>query len=361
MMVLRRLFSVLLILTVIPKVAIGSEDAIELTKERLRFEDRFTEKQINRTGLLIKDQKVTDYIDSVMQRLFPHDHEKMQVLIMNTSDIFAFVLATGSIYVSTGLMGRLHNEAQFAIVLAHEGSHYLEDHVYKSRENLKHVASGANFFGKKASLLFYGDYSQNIERSADSFGFKRFVIAGYQANEAAKFFEILLKHSNPKLRNRSIYQSHPKLIDRIGFFRDMGQKTKNLSGSYLGSEKYQSNTRSIFIRFLQSAIAHYEYQDIINVAEQRASSPRFAPLARFYLAEAYRLKGQESDLQLAIDHYKQVIEQRPDHHPAYLSMAIACFKSSKKVMAKRHLEKFMQLAPADSNLEHAQYLYEKVK
>ena len=45
-------------------------------------------------------------------------------------EINAFALPNGSIYVTTGLLSRMENEAQLAGVLAHEVTHVTNRHTY---------------------------------------------------------------------------------------------------------------------------------------------------------------------------------------------------------------------------------------
>ena len=88
------------------------------------------------TGLY-DNKLVADYINRVGQRLVPADSEKLFAFRLVAHPIpFAETLSTGTIYVSTGLVSLLDNEAQLAYVLAHEMAHVQLDH-WKLKSMLK--------------------------------------------------------------------------------------------------------------------------------------------------------------------------------------------------------------------------------
>ncbi len=80
------------------------------------------------TGLY-DNKLVSDYINRVGQRLVPTDSDRLFAFRLVAHPIpFAETLSTGTIYISTGLVSLLDNEAQLAYVLAHEMGHVQLDH-----------------------------------------------------------------------------------------------------------------------------------------------------------------------------------------------------------------------------------------
>jgi len=78
---------------------------------------------------LYDNKMVSDYVNHVGQQLVPADSEKLFAFrLVADPTPFAYTLSTGTIYVSTGLMSLLDNEAQLAFVLAHEMAHVQLDH-----------------------------------------------------------------------------------------------------------------------------------------------------------------------------------------------------------------------------------------
>jgi len=78
---------------------------------------------------LYDNKMVADYVNHVGQQLVPTDSEKLFAFrLVADPTPFAYTLSTGTLYVSTGLMSLLDNEAQLAFVLAHEMAHVQLDH-----------------------------------------------------------------------------------------------------------------------------------------------------------------------------------------------------------------------------------------
>ncbi|HYL79097.1 MAG TPA: M48 family metalloprotease, partial [Bryobacteraceae bacterium] len=97
------------------------------------------------TGLY-DNKLVADYVNRIGQQLVPEDSEKLFAFRLVAHPVpFANTLSTGTIYVSTGLVSMLDNEAQLAYVLAHEMAH-----VYLDHWKLKSMLSvGEEEFNKK--------------------------------------------------------------------------------------------------------------------------------------------------------------------------------------------------------------------
>jgi predicted Zn-dependent protease len=80
---------------------------------------------------LYGDPVVQTYIDQLGQRLVPRDSTHVYVFRVLADPIpKALNLTTGTIYISTGMLSMLDNEAQVSYVLAHEIAHIEKQHAY---------------------------------------------------------------------------------------------------------------------------------------------------------------------------------------------------------------------------------------
>lgn len=80
-----------------------------------------------------RDPLLQDYLTAVARRLLPpHTSDagvSIAVQVINNPALNAFAYPTGVIYVHSGLLARLENEAQLAAVLAHEIGHVIHRHA----------------------------------------------------------------------------------------------------------------------------------------------------------------------------------------------------------------------------------------
>ena len=104
------------------------------SSERAVYEDHF---RYHVRNSLYDNLVIQDYVNRVGQHLVPADSEKLFAFRLKANPVpTAQTLATGTIYISTGLVAMLDNEAQLAYVLAHEMAHVYKDH-WKLKSMLK--------------------------------------------------------------------------------------------------------------------------------------------------------------------------------------------------------------------------------
>ncbi len=135
---------------------------------------------------------------------------------------------------NAGLLARMENEAQVAMVLGHEIAHAAESHV---TEGMK-ADAGINLLGQLAGqaaaasgridgevLAKTYEYSMNAainghgrqqESEADELGLEYMAKAGYDAREASGTFEQLLKeYGDAEKLDAFFYSSHPRNEERM--------------------------------------------------------------------------------------------------------------------------------------------------
>lgn len=87
-------------------------------------------------GRLYDNPILVNYINSLGQRLVPKDSPHLYAFrLLLDPQPSAQALSTGTIYVSTGMVSLLDNEAQLAYVLAHEVAHVERNHMYDQVRN----------------------------------------------------------------------------------------------------------------------------------------------------------------------------------------------------------------------------------
>src|SRR5947207_4498203 len=88
------------------------------------------------SGQLYNNPMLERYVNGIGQRLVPQDSPNLfSFKILLTPYPKAEALTTGTIYVSTGLISLLDNEAQLAYILGHEIAHIEKRHFYNEVKN----------------------------------------------------------------------------------------------------------------------------------------------------------------------------------------------------------------------------------
>ena len=222
--------------------------------------------QVRKQLTVIKDPILTDYVTQVGKRLmsareaqesgFPFTFE-----VVADPSINAFALPGGPMFINTGLLKAVDNEAQLAGVMGHEMSHVILRHGTNQASKSKFIElpavlasqmAGESMIGKLAqagiglganSVLL--KFSRSAESQADLMGSHLMAESGYDPLEMARFFEklnaqgggrtiqFLSDHPNPDNREKAIEEEVHRLPQQnygyqSGAFQRMKQEVSKI-------------------------------------------------------------------------------------------------------------------------------------
>ena len=190
--------------------------------------------QINAQLPIIKDPEVARYINVLgdsIARLADARSLDWQFFVVNSSEVNAFAVPGGYVYVNRGLVERAQKMDQLAGVLGHEIGHVVRRHSVKQMEQ----AEGANIGVTLACILtqicnnqataaainvggtaLFAKFSRDDEAQADEEGVKNTVRAGIDPRGIPEMFQILI---NERERSPSSvdawFATHPLEESRI--------------------------------------------------------------------------------------------------------------------------------------------------
>lgn len=184
---------------------------------------------------LLNDARTTTYLNRIVQRLAaqtPGTKYPYTIKAVNATDINAFALPGGPMYVHRGLITAARNEAELASVLAHEMSHVVLRHgteqaskaylgqaglsllggLIGKRGTSSEIINAVGGFGMNAAFL---KFSRSDEYEADALGAELMAKAGYAPEAMATMFAMLRAEQgrNPGKLER-FFSSHPPPADR---------------------------------------------------------------------------------------------------------------------------------------------------
>ncbi len=222
--------------------------------------------QVRKQLPVIKDPVLTDYVTQVGKRLmsareaqesgFPFTFE-----VVADPSINAFALPGGPMFINTGLLKAVDNEAQLAGVMGHEMSHVILRHGTNQASKSKFIElpavlasqiAGESMIGKLAQAgIGLGangvllKFSRSAESQADLMGSHLMAESGYDPMEMARFFEklnaqgggrtiqFLSDHPNPDNREKAIEEEAHRLPQQTygyqsGAFQRMKQEVSKI-------------------------------------------------------------------------------------------------------------------------------------
>lgn len=165
----------------------GNKD-LTASQEKVFFEGiNYAIDDILHSGYVTYGDEISEYLGSIADKLLKEDKElrsKLRFYTLKSNSTNAFSTQQGIVFVTTGLISQVTSEAQIAFILAHEISHYQENHVVES----------FNYASKnrKSSIEQMSVYSKDKEFEADKKGLEMYRSAGYSSKEIISTFDVLL-------------------------------------------------------------------------------------------------------------------------------------------------------------------------
>ncbi len=194
--------------------------------------------EVDRYSKLVEDPIILELVNRVTQNIVINSDIKVPVTVkvIESSDINAFALPGGFLYVNRGLLEAADNEAELAGVIAHEAAHVAARHGVEqaSKGNLINWASlpliflggwGGFIINQAAGIaipLGFLKFSRGAEKEADRLAAQYLWKTGYDPHSLITFFEKLRarEKKNPGTLEK-IFRSHPMTEDRIKEMRKL--------------------------------------------------------------------------------------------------------------------------------------------
>ncbi len=179
------------------KISKDNKRSVRLAEEYFYQESNFIIAELLRSGKVFYDDPITQYVNKVADELLKDDPKlRKEIRIYTVKNPSANALTTndGIIFVNWGLLERLENEAQLAYVLAHEITHYRDEHVIDNFLESTKIQQGVGVY-KRSSYLdrvtAQTNYSKDLETSADLEGLELYLKTNYSTEATTSLFDIL--------------------------------------------------------------------------------------------------------------------------------------------------------------------------
>ena len=303
-------------------------------------------------GLVMHDPALQAFLDSVGKRVLANrpipENVAFRFRALRDPMVNAFALPNGSIYVTTGLLALLENEAQLAGILGHETSHVFERHTYLENRSVRKkaltinileiVASAApvggnlsqsvQIFGASVQLAamigsdvivatIYG-YSRDMERQADSDGIAAMTAASYDPSAMARSFELLDHDSSLEYEPiQGFYRDHPKLSERREFA--MQFSSAHRAGALVtGDPKtYLDNVSAAICYEIGADLSSRRERTAVDRATRLSATFPDNPKYKVLLADSYRALGAKTT---APTDEERTRHGQAEHRKEYFSM-----------------------------------------
>jgi Zn-dependent protease with chaperone function len=189
-----------------------------------------------RRGVVVATGPEAELVARVGAALAPErpvdDYMRFRFKVIRSAVPNAFALQDGQIYVHTGLLALLENEAQLAAVLAHESMHVEGHHPLLDARQARKKQGGmvvlsillgdiGNLINLALQKAMIG-YERHLEEEADRRAVERVLTAGYDPREMPRVFELLDEDpEGDRLDVKPAWSNHPENEARAAYTREI--------------------------------------------------------------------------------------------------------------------------------------------
>jgi len=332
--------------------------ALTLQEERELGEKVLQE--VQRRWQFVKEPSVNNYVNRIGKRIIqsidPQPFE-YRFFVLNTTDVNAFAVPGGFVFINSGLILLVENEDELASVVCHEIGHVAARHIAKRSEKAQKI-SLASLGAMLAAILLGGQaagaittttmaatqtamlkYSREDEEEADYLGLKFMMRAGYDTRSMVTMLKKFRRISGPASSDPPAYLlTHPGVEDRTADLE--------IQMARYPQEKVVPQSAGDLHRIQTKLVA--EEKDITRSAtyfENYLKRKPDDPEGYFGLGLSQKRMGA---LDRAIENFSKAASLSPDDGEIYRELGTAYLLKAKIPEAQNNLERARSLSPNDA-------------
>ena len=337
------------------------------------------EDKLAKTGDVHDDPSLVQYLERIAARVLPREGKAaegpaIRVIVFRDPTLNAFAMPNGRVYLHTGLLARVENEAQLAAVMAHELTHVTDRHALTVQRETRTRRSPFTddpgtpvsrttpevFAGLRlrwALLAAVDGYGRDLEREADRRGMERLVEAGYDPREAPRVLERLeLDPDDSSGPEPFLFGNRAELGERIGTTRellraryaglDASRLVRNTAEFPLRMRGVVRENAALDIRAGRFPRARRQLNRVLVLAPED-------PVAHLYYGDLHRLEAQRAndvrDQALLLAQAREAYERAALLDPAYpdpfRQLGLLYYQGKENDKAMEAFRKYLALRP----------------
>jgi predicted Zn-dependent protease len=339
-----------------PAAKIYPDDSpIQRLARELNFEARRERAVIARQSAFYREPRIERLIQKVLETLISGEPTRAampQVILVRDTALNAYSFPDGTIYVHTGLLARLENEAELALLLSHELVHITRQHAlqvamlppreadgsFAGRElsdSLSWFRDMAPAQGDAGSMDAVQDLRRRLEEEADRVGLDMLIKAHYDPNEAFEIFEHLKSE-------RGTEESR----ERAGrMLRMRAAAAPGKVGRPSDPKAFSRSLSPLLMAQAELEIQRGRWDPALRCVQRLFSEDPENARGHYLLGELYRQRAESEDEQRALIHYDRAIASAPSFPEPRRAAGLLYFKQGNARRARAFFQSAIELSP----------------
>jgi len=333
---------------------------------------RWVEKEqqrLDNSGLLYQDPELENYLNHTAEKLQAHSIASdfhFHIKVLKDPNLNAFAYPNGVIYLHTGILSRMDNEAQLAALLSHEMTHCTHRHslrvirsisdrpayiaaIQETLARISMVQEVAKALGIAGSMAAVAGYTRDLETEADLVGLDLMVKANYDARETLQLFDHLKREIEAEGDKQPyFFGTHPNIEQRIdNATKWLAEATVPQSAAIKNTEAFQRATRQMVLANAGLDLRLGRFEIARRTLEKYLKTGPDDARAYFLYGEILRQRGRPDDAKTAAAYFKKSIALDPSLPGPHKAMGLIFYKGGEKHLARKFFESCLRLSPND--------------
>ena len=361
---------------VVPPSGVARSPEAESDEVRLWAQAGREEAELEKRVAPYENEVLDQYLTRLGAASTPDDarapgHPSLTFVVLPDPTLNAFAMPNGRIYVHTGLLACLENEAQLAMILAREIAHVTERHALRlvrdgsSEGDLFKLGTAplsptaTVILGHRlelAATAAISGYGRDSEREADVDGTASLTRAGYDLTEAPKLYALLQKAAKERGGLETFFLGNPeRLAERVedtsaaipaGYVPPAGRSVVDVQEFRMRMRTVVRENARLDIQAERFGLAAAQLDRVL------ALTPRDS-IAELYYGDLYRLESQRADDPVdradderkAVERYDRAATLDPAYADPFRQLGFLYYQQKDNARARTAFERYLALKP----------------
>ena len=384
----------------VPPIDAGRTPFTPSPEERRLWSEAEREEESLLTRVTIyEDPRLDEYLGRVAAKLTPGnvgpDGPVIKLVVLRDPTLAAFAMPEGHVFLHTGLLSRLENEAQLATILGHEITHVYERHylafsgggdsakiLNKLRDTVTSLGTppsaivdrrdqfvGAAVLSRTANAILglglkiaavtaMNGYGRDLERQADVGGMAALVRAGYDPKESLKLFKLLRDEAAGRGPLEAFFYGNPARLQEsfdvaLHQLRKVYGEDAKRTDLVKSTDDFDERMRAVVRENAALDIQAGRFPLAKKQLERALKASPKDAIAHLYDGELHRLQSQraksvaerDTETRMARESYEQSAALDPAYPDPFRQLGLLYYQQKEPAQARAAFERYLALKP----------------
>ncbi len=282
------------------------------------------ERTLRDSPAVVRDAALNAWLNQLLCRTVGQERcGSARIYLVRDQSFNASMSPNGMMIIHTGLLLRLHSEAELAVVLGHEFGHFEKRHTlsaFRARRNASSAiawiamiglaANRSTYYARQDIVFGYYRFERGEEVEADIIGSDYVRGSPFRHRSAAVWIRIVEEDDNSLIAKglkpgrkhfTGWLDSHPSALTRASYFAAIEAESKEDGEE--GIAEYALATAGIMPELYDGLVKSNDFGGADYILRKRGETVGWNGQLVFARGELYRLRGNPRDLVNARDFY----------------------------------------------------------